>query len=474
MIRNQANFPVLRSVIPQPSTPRPHPLLRFWRSALFRPAIQSTFRLALPLMLGELSSILMGLVGTVMTGHLGETALASYGIASVVFVLSMLLIWGGVRMIPTPVAEAHELRDGVRVRTLLHAGLWLSLFFMLVAAPLLWLGIQNFGLLKQDPEVTILAMEYLKIVVFSLPALILFAVLVNFADAFRYVRLTMVLSFFGLAFDVFLNWLFIFGKFGLPKMGINAIAMNTGITHGLLSIILLGIIWGKKDLRYFRESRTSLEAVWAQTKSFIRYGIPSALQVMVEFSAFAAGTVIIGQISKTEQAAHQIAMNLISVTYVTIMGVSTAGMIRVGQALAYKSKVRVWMAGVATIGLSLLIMLLPTGLFLLFPGNIVSLYIEDPSVISIATTLVFFAGLFQLADALQLASISLLRALNDVLRPSVISFIAFWIIGLPIGYWLAVHQGWNAKGIWVGYLISLVVQAALFMRRFFGLVVKLK
>jgi len=425
-------------------------------------------------MLGELSSILMGLVGTVMTGHLGETALASYGIASVVFVLSMLLIWGGVRMIPTPVAEAHELRDGVRVRTLLHAGLWLSLFFMLVAAPLLWLGIQNFGLLKQDPEVTILAMEYLKIVVFSLPALILFAVLVNFADAFRYVRLTMVLSFFGLAFDVFLNWLFIFGKFGLPKMGINAIAMNTGITHGLLSIILLGIIWGKKDLRYFRESRTSLEAVWAQTKSFIRYGIPSALQVMVEFSAFAAGTVIIGQISKTEQAAHQIAMNLISVTYVTIMGVSTAGMIRVGQALAYKSKVRVWMAGVATIGLSLLIMLLPTGLFLLFPGRIVSLYIEDPSVISIATTLVFFAGLFQLADAMQLASISLLRALNDVLRPSVISFIAFWIIGLPIGYWLAVHQGWNAKGIWVGYLISLVVQAALFMRRFFGLVVKMK
>lgn len=425
-------------------------------------------------MLGELSSILMGLVGTVMTGHLGETALASYGIASVVFVLSMLLIWGGVRMIPTPVAEAHELRDGVRVRTLLHAGLWLSLFFMLVAAPLLWLGIQNFGLLKQDPEVTILAMEYLKIVVFSLPALILFAVLVNFADAFRYVRLTMVLSFFGLAFDVFLNWLFIFGKFGLPKMGINAIAMNTGITHGLLSIILLGIIWGKKDLRYFRESRTSLEAVWAQTKSFIRYGIPSALQVMVEFSAFAAGTVIIGQISKTEQAAHQIAMNLISVTYVTIMGVSTAGMIRVGQALAYKSKVRVWMAGVATIGLSLLIMLLPTGMFLLLPGSIVSLYIEDPAVISIATTLVFFAGLFQLADALQLASISLLRALNDVLRPSVISFIAFWIIGLPIGYWLAVHQGWNAKGIWVGYLISLVVQAALFMRRFFGLVVKMK
>ena len=421
-------------------------------------------------MLGELSGILMGLAGTVMIGQLGETALAAHGVASVIFVLSMLLIWGGVRMVPTPVAEAHELRDGPRVRTLVHAGFWLCVFFTLIAAPLLWIGIESFEYLKQDPEVAALAVEYLKIMVYSLPALILFAVLVNFADAFAYVRLTMVISFGGLALDIFLNWLLIFGKFGLPKMGLSAIALCTGITHALMSVVLLGIILRKKDLRYFRESRTTIQAVWAQTRSFIRYGIPSALQIMVEFAAFAAGTIIIGQISKTEQAAHQIAINLISVTYVTIMGVSTAGMIRVGQALAYKSRVRVWMAGVATIGLSLLIMLLPTTAFLLFPGNIVALYINDPAVIGIATTLVFFAGLFQLADAMQLSSISMLRSLNDVLKPSVISFIAFWLIGLPIGYWLAVHQGWNAKGIWVGYLVALIIQAGLFMRRFFGLV----
>jgi MATE family multidrug resistance protein len=194
---------------------------------------------------------------------------------------------------------------------------------------------------------------------------------------------------------------------------------------------------------------------------------------MVEFAAFAAGTVIIGQISKTEQAAHQIAMNLISVTYVTIMGVSTAGMIRVGQALAYKSRVRVWMAGVSAIGLGLLIMVLPTAAFLLFPGSIVALYIQDPSVVKIATTLLFFAGFFQIADAMQATSMSMLRSLNDVLWPSVISFVAFWLIGLPIGYWLAAHQGWNAQGIWVGYLIALVIQASWFLRRFFSMVGKL-
>lgn len=456
-----------------PAVHKTNSLLRFWRGNRFPSELSGTFRLALPLMLGELSSILMGLAGTVMIGQLGETALAAYGIASVLFVMSMLLIWGGVRMIPTPVAEAHELRDGIRVRTLIHAGMWLSLFFVLVASPLLWLGIQSFDLLKQDPEVTLLAVEYLKIMLYSLPALILFAVLVNFADAFSYVRLTMVLSIAGLALDVLLNWIFIFGKFGMPKMGINAIAMNTGITHLLLTMILLIVIWRKKDLQYFRDARTSLDAVWTQTKSFIQYGIPSALQIMVEFAAFAAGTVIIGQISKTEQAAHQIAMNLISVTYVTIMGVSTAGMIRVGQALAYKSRVRVWMAGVSAIGLGLLIMVLPTAAFLLFPGSIVSLYIQDPPVVKIATTLLFFAGFFQIADAMQATSMSMLRSLNDVLWPSVISFVAFWLIGLPIGYWLAVHQGWNAQGIWVGYLIALVIQASWFLRRFMRMVERL-
>jgi MATE family multidrug resistance protein len=464
--------PVLCPVKNILNTPKINPLLRFWRGKRFRSELTGTFQLALPLMLGELSSILMGLAGTVMIGRLGETALAAYGIASVLFVLSMLLIWGGVRMIPTPVAEAHELRDGERVRTLVHAGLWLSVFFMLVASPLLWLGIQYFELLKQDPEVTILAVEYLKIMLYSLPALILFAILVNFADAFSYVRLTMVLSIAGLALDVFLNWIFIFGKFGLPKMGINAIAMNTGITHALLSLVLFVVIWRKKDLRYFRDARTSLHAVWSKTKSFIGYGIPSALQIMVEFAAFGAGTVIIGQISKTEQAAHQIAINLISVTYVTIMGVSTSGMIRVGQALAYKSRVRVWMAGVSAIGLALLIMLLPTVAFLLFPGNIVAWYIQDQAVVSIATTLLFFAGLFQIADATQATSMSMLRSLNDVLWPSVISFVAFWLIGLPIGYWLAVHQGWNAQGIWVGYLIALLIQASWFLSRFFRLVAR--
>lgn len=446
-----------------------HTLLRFWSSPLFKPAMKSTFRLALPLMMGELSSILMGLAGTVMIGHLGETELAAYGVAGVVFVLSMLVIWGGVRMLPTPVAEAHELRDGPRVRTLVHAGMWLSVFFMLVAIPLLWTGISLFPLLKQDPQVTVLAVEYLKIVAYSMPALILFAILVNFADAFTYVRQTMLISIGGLALDVLLNWVLVFGKFGFPSLGINAIAISTGITHFLMSLLLIGLIWRKKELRYFRECRTRLADVWAQTRSFIRYGIPSALQIMVEFAAFGAGTILIGQISKTEQAAHQIALNLISVTYVTMMGVSTAGMIRVGQALAYRSRVKVWMAGVSTISLSILLMLFPTALFLLLPGPIASFYTIEGPVLQIATGLLLYAGLFQMADAAQLSSISMLRALNDVKTPTLLSLLAFWVFGLPVGYWLAVHQGWNAKGIWVGYLIALLAQAGLFMLRFFQL-----
>lgn len=447
-----------------------HPFLRLFRGPILRAELSKTFWLALPLMLGELSTMLMGLAGTLMTGHLGETALAASGVASVVYVMSMLLVWGSIRMIPTPVAEAHELRDGEKVRTLLSAGLLLALLLTIICVSLLWFGVQHFDWLKQDPEVSRLAVGYLKIIIYSMPVLILFAVLVNFMDAFTYVRLTMYLSFFGLALDVTLNWLFMFGHFGLPRLGINAIAMNTGISHAVMTAVLAWVLWRKGELQYFRSARTNLQAVWQQTQRFIRYGMPSALQIMVEFAAFGAGTIIIGQISKTEQAAHQIAINLISATYITIMGVSTAGMIRIGQALAYKIRVRIWLAGVSTMVLAMLIMIVPTLAFLCVPGSIVWLYIDDPNVIGIATSLVFLAGFFQLADAAQASSISLLRALNDVLVPSAISFIAFWLIGLPFGYWLAVHQGWNAKGIWIGYLIALIIQAVWFVSRFFLLV----
>jgi MATE family multidrug resistance protein len=445
-------------------------LLRFVRGPLLRSELSKTFSLALPLMLGELSSMLMGLAGTMMTGHLGETALAASGVASVIFVISMLIVWGSIRMIPTPVAEAHELSDAQKVRTLLGAGFLMGLMLTVVSCSLLWLGIQNFSLLKQDPEVAAMAVGYLKIVVFSMPVMIFFAVLVNFADAFSFVRLTMVVSFLGLVLDVTLNWLFLFGHFGLPALGINAIAINMGVTHAVMILVLLVAMLRAPALQYFRKVQTDMKAIWAQTMEFLRSGIPSALQIMVEFAAFGGGTIIIGQINRTEQAAHQIAINLISVTYVTIMGVSTAGMIRVGQALAYKSRVRIWLAGISTITLAMLIMLVPTAAFLLFSHGIVNLYIADPQVVGIAATLVFFAGLFQLADAAQASSISLLRALNDVKLPSLISFVAFWLVGIPLGYWLAVTQGWNAKGIWVGYLVALMIQAIWFVSRFFGLV----
>lgn len=443
---------------------------RMLYSTALRAELQKVFLLALPLMLGELSSMLMGVAGTMMAGRLGPTALAASGVAGVVFVIAMLLVWGSVRMIPTPVAEAHELRDGDRVRTLIFGALLLGLILALAGAVLLSVGVANFDLLKQDPEVSALAVSYLHIIIFSMPVLVLFAVLVNLVDAFSYVRLTMWLSFGGLLLDVSLNWLLIFGNWGFPKMGINAIAMNTGITHAVLCAILILVLWFNKELAYFRNARTNWSAVWEQTLRFLRYGIPSALQIMVEFAAFGLGTIIIGQIGKIEQAAHQVAINLISVTYVTIMGVSTAGMIRVGQALAYRSRIRIWLAGAASLVLALIIILLPTLLFLGMPGKIASWYSDDTEVVRMAISLLLFAGLFQLFDAAQATSISLLRAMSDVNVPTLISLLAFWVVGIPLGYYLAIYEGWNAQGIWMGYLLALLIQAFLFVGRFFGLV----
>jgi multidrug resistance protein, MATE family len=443
---------------------------RLWKSARLRTEVALLFTLALPLLFAELSSMLMGVAGTMMAGRIGETALAASGIAGVIYVVSMLLTWGGLRMVPTPVAEAHELRDGVRVRTLVGASMVLGVIFTVICCVLMAIGTHFFHFLGQDPEVERLAVDYLHYIIISMPVLVFFGVFVNLMDAFSFVKVTMVLSIIGLGVDVTLNWLLMFGRYGLPNMGISAIAMNMGITHGLMALVLVVILWRHPTFAYFRQARTEWSAVWQQTVFFFKNGVVSALQMLVEFSAFGMGTIWIGQINKTEQAAHQIALNLASVTYVAILGVSTAGMIRVGQALAYNSRVRVWLAGVSALVLSTLLILLPTLLFFLAPRLLAGLYIQDEAVLSVAITLLFYAALFQLADATQATSISLLRALNDVLAPSIQSFVAFWVIGLPFGYWLAHAQGWNAKGIWMGYLVALLIQAFLFVRRFFKLV----
>ncbi|MCC7245939.1 MAG: hypothetical protein IT269_09685, partial [Saprospiraceae bacterium] len=228
------------------------PLMRLWRGPLLRHELGRVITLALPLMLGELSGMLMGVIGTMMVGHLGAATLAASGVASVVFVISMLLVWGGIRMIPTPVAEAHELRDGQKMRTLITAALILSAFFMVVSCSLMGLGTHFFHLLGQDPEVERLALEYLNVIIIGMPMLVLMAMLFNFADAFEYVRLTMWVSIFGLALDVFLNWLFIYGHWGMPVMGIKAVAMNTGISNAAIFTLLLTLLWRKKDLQYIR------------------------------------------------------------------------------------------------------------------------------------------------------------------------------------------------------------------------------
>lgn len=441
--------------------------IRLWEGQALRREFRLMFRLALPLMLGEMSSMLMRVVSTMMLGRVGKIELAAQSVGDVIYVLSMLLVWGSVRILPSPLAEAHELKDGKRLKTLISACVYLFGAFILMGSLLLTAGIWLFPMLKQDPSVSRIAIEYLYYILLIFPTVILWAMLVNIADALNYVRITMTVSFLGLLVDIFANWLLIFGNLGFPKMGLNGVGVSIGIAHGFMCLILASFLYRQEALYYARKAIVNTNEVWHQFLRFLKLGIPSGLQIIVEVAAFSMGTVIIGQISATQQAANQIALNLVSLTYVTILGTSTAGMIRVGQGLAYKSRVRIWLAGVANIMLSCLIMLIPLILFCTIPEKIASLYVKDSAVIAVAASLLVVGSGFQLADAVQASAISLLRAVGDVFVPSFLSIASFWVVGVPLGYWLAVVLGWNAVGVWVGYLVALIIQAFLFAKRFF-------
>lgn len=441
--------------------------IRLWKGNALRREFRLMFRLALPLMLGEMSSMLMRVVSTMMLGRVGKIELAAQSVGDVIYVLSMLLVWGSVRILPSPIAEAHELRDGKRLKILIGACVYLLGAFALICSLLLTVGIGLFPMLQQDPSVSAIAIEYLYYILLVFPTVILWAMLVNIADALNYVRITMTVSFVGLLIDIVANWLLIFGNLGFPKMGLNGVAVSIGIAHASMCLILGNFLYRQVALYYARQAIINTTEIWYQFLKFLKLGIPSGVQIIVEVAAFSIGTIIIGQISATQQAANQIALNLVSLTYVTILGTSTAGMIRVGQGLAYKSRVRIWLAGVANIVLSCLIMLIPMTLFCWIPEKIASLYVEDSAVIVVAASLLVVGSGFQLADAVQASAISLLRAVGDVFVPSFLSIASFWLVGVPLGYWLAVVLGWNAFGVWVGYLVALIIQAFLFAKRFF-------
>jgi MATE family multidrug resistance protein len=426
---------------------------------------RESFFLALPVMLSNLGHVMMGVFDNIMVGHVNAPSLAAAGLATVAF--NVLMVFGvGVSYAITPlVATANgEGNENIVVETLRH-GLVINVLNGCMLVGLVYIGSELLYYINQPEEVVRLAIPYLGIIMVSLIPMLIFQTFKQFLEGLSNTRVAMIIIFLSNAVNVCLNYLFIYGHAGLPAMGLKGAGWATLLSRIFMAAVFAGYVYYAPAFQRFRRGFSPGHYSRALFNKMLHLGVPSGLQFIFEVAAFDFSLIMMGWLGTTTQAAHQIAINLASISYMTTTGLAAAATIRVSYFLGRGDFKNLKTASYTLLAMALSFMGLCALIFVLGRNWLPILYVDNLEVISMASSLLVIAGLFQLSDGAQVVCIAALRGLQDVKIPSVLIFVSYWIIGLPLGYFLTFILNHGAQGIWLGLLIGLTLTAiAMFMR----------
>ena len=427
---------------------------------------KTTFILAYPVMLSQLGQVAVGVADSMMVGQLGPVPLAASALAnSIFFVIMMFGI--GVSMGITPLVSIADGKSKLkRISRLFSHGLWIN-----VTAGILLIGVilglsQGLSYLEQPEEVVVLAIPYLFIITASLLPMMVFQTFKQLAEGLSQTKQAMYITIFCNLVNIFLNWVFIWGKLGMPAMGLNGAGLATLISRVLMMLMMGGYILSSSRYKKYHFKLRNPNASFPMITRILKIGIPTGFQYIFEVSAFGTAAIMMGWIGVNALAGHQIALNLASISYMMATGLSTAGMIRVSNQIGKGNLKAMREAGMVVFGLVMAFMFLCAVIFMVFRDFLPVLYIDDPEVIALSSSLLVIAGLFQLSDGVQVVGLGVLRGLEDVKVPTLVTLMAYWVLGLPLGYVLAFEFGFAEKGIWYGLLIGLSITAVLLFFRF--------
>ncbi len=432
-------------------------------------------KLATPVMMGMIGHTLVALVDNIMVGQLGTAELAAVSLGNSFMFIAMSLGIGFSTAITPLVAEADAENNFKIGKSAFKHGLFLCtvlgivlFLFILLAKPLMYL-------MNQPEEVVELALPYLDLVAFSLIPLISFQALKQFSDGLSMTKYPMYATLLANVINVILNYLLIFGKFGFPQMGIVGAAVGTLVSRVVMVIFLWAFLKKKeKSSDYVRKIKFFVLEN-SMIKKIVALGFPSALQMFFEVAIFTAAIWLSGILGKNPQAANQIALNLSSMTFMVAMGLSVAAMVRVGNQKGLQQFSNLRRIAISIFLLSFLIAVIFALIFITCNAMLPKIYldvddlenlVDNSEVISIASKLLIIAALFQISDAIQVTVLGALRGLQDVKIPTFITFVAYWVVGFPISYYLGLYTSYKSSGIWIGLLAGLTTSALLLYFRF--------
>lgn len=428
-----------------------------------------TLRLGIPLIGGNLAQVAVQMTDTLMLGWYDVDALAAVALASMYY-FTFLIMGAGFAFAVMPMIAAEEAAgDRTQVRRLTRMALWLSAAFALVALPLLWWGGAILAALGQPAVIAAGAGQWLAIAGPGLlPSLGMF-VLRSYLAALDRTQAVFWALVFAAVVNAVMNYAFIFGNLGAPELGIRGAAIAS-ITTYLVSFLALAI-YSVRTLpehalfvRFWRPD-------WPVFSRVFRLGWPVGLTNLSEVGLFAASAFMMGLLGTVELAAHGIALQIASATFLVHVGLSSAATIRIGAAWGRRDPPGLRQAALAATWLSAGFVLVTVALFVTLPGPLVSIFVDPsdpaaPEVVALGAWLLVLAALFQAADAGQVMALGYLRGVQDTRTPMILAAISYWAVGIPISYFLAFPAGWGATGIWLGLVVGLTLAGALLMARF--------
>ncbi len=435
---------------------------------------QEAFKLALPVMLTQVGQVSVNLFDNIIVGKLlGADALASVSLGNAVFFSIFVLALGFSFAIPPLVSEANSKKDHKTINQVFSHGFVINMSVGIILMILLLLGMPLLYHLDQPKEIIPDTAGFLGIMIISIVPFMAFQTLREVSEGLSYTIGVTKATIIANVINIALNYVFIKGLFGFPEMGVKGSALASLIARIFMVVFLYFVLLKQeKTRRYIKDFTLKIsEFSKAMFQKMLKIGFPTAMQMFFEVTAFAAAAFICGMVSAHDIASHQIALSMASFTFNLCIGFSVASTVMIGQRLGLQKYTELRQVGINNIKITFLFMMFCGLVFVVFRDYLPTFFTkkEEIEVITLASQLLIIAALFQLSDGVQVTALGCLRGVQDVKIPSIYTFIAYWVITIPLGYYLCVSLKMGAFGMWIALGLGLTVSAILLVGRFLNM-----
>ncbi len=432
---------------------------------------RATMALGLPLIGAQLAQIMINVTDTVMIGWLGAFELAAGVLGTQTFFLTFIF-GGGFALAVLPIAaQAHGREDVRGVRRSVRMGIWVILIYSVLIMLPLWYTERILLVLGQEPDTAALAGDYVRVAQWSMFPALMIMIFRSYLSALERAQIILWATLFGTVANAILNYMFIFGNFGAPRMEVIGAAVASLGTNLITFLALLLYAVRKPALQRYELLVRFWRADWQAFFDVLRLGWPIGAMVLAEVGLFAGAAILIGWIGTIELAAHGIALQLAAIAFMLPLGLSSAATIRIGNAYGRRDWIGLDRAGIVAILLSIGVTLMTALAFLTIPQTLINLFLDKQNpdagrVLATAVPLLFVAAVFQLFDGLQVIGAGLLRGLSDTKIPMVIAIFSYWCIGMTSAYVLGIRLEYGVVGVWWGLALGLLFAAILMNWRY--------